>query len=87
MAKYHQQLQPALLDHLRSLELDFKYAYTRNDSNNNPLSLFICIRCIGVSLTDLSLLAPWGTFIVCPVSHNTLALFTALPEDIRKCII
>ena len=87
MAKNNQQLQSALLDKLRSLELDFKYAYTRNDANNNPLSLFICIKCIGVSLTDLALLEPWGQFIVCPVSYNTLALFTALPDKNKKCII
>lgn len=80
-------LQPELLDLLRSLDLEYQYAYTTHDSNGNILSLSILVECAAISLDDLGRLLPWGIFIVSPHNDVTLELFTALPAAIEKCII
>lgn len=81
------ELQPELLDLLRSLDLEYQYSYTTQIDDNTPGSITILIECTAISRTDLELLLPWGTFIVCPHNDVTLALFTSLPADIEKCII
>lgn len=81
------ELQPELLDLLRSLDLEYQYAYTTHQDNNKPRSLSIRIECVAVSLGDLETLIPLGSFIVCPVNDVTLELYTSLPAEIEKCII
>lgn len=81
------ELQPELLDLLRSLNLEYQYAYTIHEEDNKPRSISIRIECVAISLNDLERLEPWGHFIVCPVNHETLELYSSLPSDIAKCII
>lgn len=81
------ELQPELLNQLRLNNLEFQYAYTINAGDNQPRSIAIRVECAAISLTDLECLLPWGHFIVCPVNHDTLELYTSLPDDITKCII
>ena len=81
------ELQPELLDQLRFNNLEYQYAYTINAGDNKPRSIGIRVECAAISLTDLQCLEPWGHFIVCPVNHETLELYTSLPDDIEKCII
>lgn len=81
------KLNPELLDQLRYNNLEFQYAYTQHQPGNNPRSLCIRVECVGISLSDLDSLSPWGNFIVCPCNKQALELFTALPDDITKCII
>lgn len=80
-------LQPELLDLLRSCNLKFILAYTINAGDNTPRSLAVRVECTAISLNDLERLEPWGHFIVCPVNPDTLELYTSLPDDISKCII
>lgn len=81
------ELQPELQDLLRSLDLEYQYAYTSLDSHGNIHSLSILVECAAISLDDLESLLPWGSFIVSPHNDVTLELFTSLPDDIEKCII
>lgn len=81
------ELQPELLDLLRSCNLEYQYAYTINAGDNTPRSIAIRVQCTAISLNDLERLEPWGHFIVCPVNHEALELYTSLPDDINKCII
>lgn len=81
------ELQPEFLDLLRSLDLDCQYAFVIMKDNYTPDSLYILLKCTAISRTDLELLLPWGTFIVCPHNDVTLALYTSLPADIETCII
>lgn len=81
------ELQPELLDLLRSLDLEYQYAFTIRDDDNIPDSLYILIECTAISRLDMESLLPWGSFILCPHNDVTLALFTSLPADIQKCII
>lgn len=81
------ELQPEFLDLLRSLDLEYQYAYTIQDDDNTPDCLYILIECTAISRSDMVNLLPWGSFIVCPHNDVTLALFTSLPADIEKCII
>lgn len=80
-------LQPELLDLLRSLDLEYQYCYTINSGDNKPRSIAIGVECTAISMTDLECLSPWGHFIISPVNDVTLELFTSLPDDINKCII
>lgn len=81
------ELQPQLLDLLRSLDLEYQYAYTIHEADNKIRSLSIRIECVAVSLGGLESLLPWASFIVCPVNDVTLELYTSLPAEIEKCII
>lgn len=81
------ELQPELLDLLRSLDLEYQYAYTIQEDNNPPRSISIVIECTAISLSDLESLLPWGGFIVCPCNDVNLELYTSLPAEIEKCII
>lgn len=81
------ELQPELLDLLRSLDLEYQYCYTINDGNNKPQSISIAVECVAISSADIESLRPWGNFIVCPCNDVTLELYTSLPDDIEKCII
>lgn len=87
MIRVTQQLQPEFLDLLRSLNLEYQYAYTTHNGDNKPQSITIRVKCAGVSWSDLESLSPWGNFIACPCNEDALELFTALPDDITKCII
>lgn len=85
--KVNQELQPELVNLLRSCNLEYQYCYTMNAGDNKPRSIAIGVECVGISPSELELLEPWGHFIVCPVNHDTLELYTSLPDDITKCII
>lgn len=80
-------LQPELLDLLRSLDLEYQYCYTINAGDNKPRSIVIGVECTAISPADLESLRPWGNFIICPANDVTLELYTSLPDDITKCII
>lgn len=80
-------LQPDLLDLLRSLDLEYQYAYTIQEDKNPPRSISIVIECVAISLADLESLLPWGGFIVCPCNDVNLELYTSLPAEIEKCTI
>lgn len=81
------ELQPELIDLLRSLDLEYQYAYTTHESDGNILSLSILVECVAISFDDLETLLPWGSFIVSPCNDVTLELYTALPSEVKKCII
>lgn len=81
------ELQPELLDLLRSLNLEYVLSYTLNAEDNTPQSISIRVKCIAISINDLERLESWGHFIVCPVNPDTLELYTSLPSDIKNCII
>lgn len=81
------ELQPELLDLLRSRDLEYQYAYTIHGADGNIRSLTIRIECTAISFDDLDSLLPWGSFIVCPCNDVTLELYTSLPAEIEKCII
>lgn len=85
--RVNQELQPEIKMVLRSLDIEVQYCYTINSSKNRPQSLSIGVECVGISLSDLSSLLPWASFIVCPVNDATLELYTSLPAEIEKCII
>lgn len=81
------ELQPELLDLLRSLDLEYQYSYTGHYGHDKPDSLFIRVECAAISLSDIESLISWGHFVVCPCNDETLELYTSLPADIEKCII
>lgn len=81
------KLNPDLIDQLRSNNLEYQYSYTEHYTGNHPRSLSIRVECAAISLSDLETLLPWGHFVVCPVNHETLELYTSLPAEIEKCII
>lgn len=81
------ELQPELLDLLRSCNLEYQYAYTGHYGHDKPDTLVIRVECAAISLSDIESLQPWGHFVVCPCNDQTLELYTSLPADIEKCII
>lgn len=81
------ELQPELLDLLRSCNLEYQYAYTGHYGHDKPDTLVIRVECAAISLSDMERLQPWGSFVVCPCNDQTLELYTSLPDDINKCII
>ena len=79
-------IKPKLSALLRSHDLEVKYAYITNRDNGFPDSLSIIISGI-MTLPAYQQLEPWAAFVISPYSSTTLELYTALPDDIEKCII
>lgn len=79
-------INPKLSSLLRKHDLELNYAYITNRYNGDPDSLSIIINGF-MTLPALEELAKWAAFIISPHSDTCLELYTALPEDIKTCIV